>query len=147
MTESIVFLTDPHITGLAYAEHNVRPEGVEAKGDCVTRAIVMATGLDYQEVWDELTRRKKGPSNKRGTASSGMPHDISREYLNELGWTYVSFHHGEKFTYENLPEECIVDLPGHYTYVKRGIVYDAYDCRGKRRRKLEGYYVPTSSIK
>jgi hypothetical protein len=146
MTESIVFLTDPHISGLAYAEHNVRPEGVKAKGDCVTRAIVMATGLDYQEVWDELTRRKQGPGNKRGTASSGMPHVVSCEYLKELGWTYVSFDQGEKFTYENLPEECIVNLPGHYTYVKRGIVYDTYDCRGKRRRKLEGYYVPTSSI-
>jgi hypothetical protein len=147
MTESIVFLTDPHITGLAYAEHNVRPEGVEAKGDCVTRAIVMATGMDYHEVLDELTKRKNGPGNKRGSASSGVEHMDAHRYLRELGWTYVSCPKGVKFTYENLPEECIVDLPGHYTYVKRGIVYDAYDCRGKRRRKLEGYYVPTSSNK
>lgn len=139
--------SDPHHTGLVWVEHDVRPDGLTRCGDCVTRSIVMATGLDYEWVWESLTElktKKKGQTvnKKRGTASTGVPHYISRNYLKSLGWKYIDCKDGEKFVKDNLPDVCIADLPGHYVFVKNGVVYDTYDSRGKRKRKLEGYYVP-----
>ena len=132
-----------HHTGLLYVEHNVRPdEDTARRGDCVTRSIVMATGMDYDEVWSHFTKQKRSKGNKRGTASNGVEHVVAKRFLQSLGWRYNPCPLDTKFVLGNLPAECIVNIPGHYTYVKNGIVYDTYDCRGKRKRKLEGYYTP-----
>jgi hypothetical protein len=132
-----------HHTGLHWVEHNVRPEDkVGMYGDCVTRSIVMATGEEYETVWNALTEQKQGISKrKRGTADTGVNHFSAWKYIRTLGWKYVECPTGTKFTYDSLPSECIASIPGHYVYVKNGIVYDTYDCRGKRKRKLEGYYI------
>ena len=129
-----------HHTGLHYVEHDVRPEGKDRAGDCVTRAIVMATDADYDDVWEYFTNLKKSKGNKRGTADTGVNHIDAKRYLLLHGFRYTSCPSGTKFIAANLPAECIVNLPGHYTYVKNGVVYDTYDCRGKRKRRLEGYF-------
>lgn len=129
-----------HHTGLHYVEHDVRPEGKTKAGDCVTRSIVMATDLSYEEVWGYFTQHEKQSGNKRGTADSGVDHRVAKTYLLRLGWRYTECPSGTKFIAANLPAECIVNIPGHYAYVKNGIVYDTYDCRGKRKRRLDGYY-------
>ena len=102
----------------------------------------MATGLDYEEVWSHFTKQKRTSGNKRGTASTGVDHGQARRYLESLGWKYVPCGVNTKFILESLPPECIANIPGHYTYVKNEIVYDTYDCRGKRKRRLEGFYTP-----
>ena len=39
----------------------------------------------------------------------------------------------------NLPERCIAHVPQHWVAVKDGAIWDTYDSRGKRPRKLRGY--------
>jgi hypothetical protein len=65
-------------------------------GDCVVRAIAIATGMDYQEVYDELARRveaspkaitRKG--RKLVSARNGVPIAIIRRYMDEIGFEWV----------------------------------------------------------
>ena len=139
-------MSHTHHTGLQFVEHNARPnECTDCIGDCVTRSIVIATDLSYYTVWQYFTDHKRDNGNKRGTANNGVQHSTAKKYLQSLGWTYTVCPPNTKFIADNLPPECIVNIPGHYTYVKNGIVYDTYDCRGKRKRRLEGYYTPPTA--
>jgi hypothetical protein len=63
-------------------------------GDCVTRAIAIATGKPYAEVYDALNelaklerkgKRKRGVSNAR----TGVYKGTKRKYLESLGWRWV----------------------------------------------------------
>lgn len=49
-------------------------------GDCVSRAIAIATGLAYRDVYDTLKERY-GTSPR-----NGVPNSIYSPYLRELGW-------------------------------------------------------------
>jgi hypothetical protein len=63
-------------------------------GDCVTRAIAIATGKPYQEVYDALksltkveriTKRRTKHSNVR----LGVRKDTYRKYLTSIGWVFT----------------------------------------------------------
>src|SRR5262249_3654892 len=63
-------------------------------GDCVTRAIAIATGRPYRAVYDAINdvasgerrgRRKRGVSSAR----SGVYKGTKRKYLESLGWEWV----------------------------------------------------------
>ena len=64
-------------------------------GDCVARAVSIATGLAYKEVYDALNalgrteRRLKKRRGKRSSARTGVFKATSRRYLQSLGlvWT------------------------------------------------------------
>lgn len=65
-----------------------------ATGDCVTRAIAIATGKPYQEVYDlvnavskasEQRRRRKG----RSSARTGVYKGAIQAILAQLGWRWV----------------------------------------------------------
>ena len=75
--------------GRAAAGHSGRA------GDCVARAIAIATGKPYQEVFDALDslafqerigRRKK----KRSNSDSGVFRSTYQRYLDSLGWQWTS---------------------------------------------------------
>ena len=40
----------------------------------------------------------------------------------------------------NFPDNCIAELATHYVAIKNGAILDSWDCRGKRPRKLIGYW-------
>lgn len=120
-------------------------------GDCVTRAIAIATGLPYQQVYDALnhlgqqeriTKRKKGRSNAR----TGVYKPTKRQYLESLGWTWVpcmGIGTGCKvhLTEEELPKgRIIVGLSKHSAAVIDGVLHDTHDCSREGTRCVYGYF-------
>lgn len=107
-------------------------------GDCVVRAIVIATEKPYQEVYDAINvaaqserrgKRKRGKS----TARNGVYKGTYRKYLATLGWKFtptmsigsgckVHLHDGE------LPSgRLIVVVSKHLTAVIDGVIHDTFD--------------------
>jgi hypothetical protein len=62
-------------------------------GDCVCRAIAIATEKPYQEVYDQLNATKDGMRQTRGVRGSssrtGMARRVYERYLASLGWRFV----------------------------------------------------------
>ena len=119
--------------------------------DCVTRAIAIATGKSYQEVYDRLNElakterssvRRKGKSNAR----TGVHRVTYDKYLVELGWVWtptmligsgckVHLKDGE------LPNgRLIVSLSKHNVAVIDGVIHDTYDPSRGGTRCVYGYW-------
>jgi hypothetical protein len=112
-------------------------------GDCVTRAIAIATGKPYQEVYDALNelaklerrgKRKKGISNAR----TGVYKNTRKRYLESLGWRWVSCMaigsgcQVHLVASELPPGRLVVGLSRHSAAVIDGVLHDTYDHSGKR---------------
>lgn len=114
----------------------------ENVGDCVTRAIVNATGKDYKEVYDRLKELEKtlkvGKHEKKGSVRDGTRLKVAKYYIEkELGWIHHSTMKYQQGVSMHLTEEeipmgnLIVDLSHHLTNVKDKVLYDTYDCSKK----------------
>ena len=125
----------------------------ERVGDCVTRAISIATGLDYKDVYDEINRRckidtvpKRAKTKSQG-ARSGVYRKTYDRYLKDLGWKWVpcmGIGTGCKVHLKKseLPSGTIIcRLSRHLTAVIDGVVNDTYDCTREGTRCVYGYYV------
>ena len=118
-------------------------------GDCVVRAIAIATGTPYQEVYDALFALNK---TQRGKLRGASPRDggtktaTIRKYLSSLGWEFVpTMDFGSGCTVhlksEELPQgTLIVRLSKHLAAVKDGVLHDTYDCSRGGTRCVYGYY-------
>jgi hypothetical protein len=65
--------------------------------DCVTRAIAIATGKSYQEVYNALNRLSASDGmnkSKRWRSNSriGIYRTTYRRYLEALGWRWTTMH-------------------------------------------------------
>ena len=124
----------------------------EKVGDCVTRAIANATGIDYKEVYDALnqiakserkTKRKRSTSNSR----NGVYKDTFKKYLESKGYKFtpcMTIGSGCKvhLKSDELPKgTLIVSVSKHLTCVKDGVIYDTYDCSREGTRCVYGYWV------
>lgn len=71
-------------------------------GDCATRAITIATGLPYRQVYDDLHQRQRDwmaarrrpPKTRSGRTASTSPRDgvfrpVYDGYLTDLGWVWT----------------------------------------------------------
>jgi hypothetical protein len=82
---------------MRYEQHDGGRVAAGFKGDtrdCVTRAITIATGLDYREVYDLVNAhgKKERRSKKRGSKSSartGVHKPTVRRIMKELGWEWT----------------------------------------------------------
>ena len=120
-------------------------------GDCVTRAIAIATGKPYQEVYDAInehaTRERHG-SRKRGisNARTGVYKQTIRRYMESIGWTWhptMQIGSGCKvhLKSEELPAgRLVVSLSKHSAAVIDGTLHDIYDCTRDGTRCVYGYY-------
>lgn len=109
-------------------------------GDCVVRAVAIATGKPYQEVYDALskgvrTQRMGKRKTRKSSARDGVTVQRKwfKDYMTELGWAWtptmhigsgckVHLHDGE------LPMgRLIVSVSRHYTTVINGVVHDTFD--------------------
>ena len=72
-------------------------------GDCATRAIAIATGMDYKEVYKRLGKIA-GKSVR-----NGRPKDADRKLMKELGWTWHPTMASDQGCRVHLSAE---DLPG-----------------------------------
>lgn len=120
-------------------------------GDCVTRAISIATGKPYQEVYDAINeasqserrgKRKRGISNAR----TGVYKQTIRKYLKSLGWKWIptmAIGSGCKvhLRAEELPSgRLIINVSKHTVAVIDGVLHDTYDSSRAGMRCVYGYY-------
>lgn len=125
----------------------------EGVGDCVTRAITIATGKDYKEVYDEIKRRSKLETNtqlkhhrgaKRSSARNGVFKETWKDYLKDLGWKQHSTCEFGKGVSCHLVEDelpmgtLIVQVSKHLVCVKDRVIYDTYNSSEKKYLDDEG---------
>lgn len=127
-------------------------------GDCVTRAIAIATGYPYRNVYDNLKHLNKKYMNAhrcrtakhlaRGNTSprNGVNKKIYRPYLLDNGFIWESYmgigtgcqiHMRE----DELPSGIlIVRVSRHLACVIDGVLYDTHDCTRNGTRCVYGAY-------
>ena len=122
-------------------------------GDCVCRAISIATGKPYSEVYGELNeearRERRGRRKGRGARSSArtVAHKATTaRYLAALGWKWVptmGIGTGCRvhLRADELPGgRLIVSLSRHLAAVIDGAVYDTEDPTRGGGRCVYGYW-------
>ena len=120
-------------------------------GDCVTRAISIATGKPYQEVYDSInqfSRSEKIGKRKRGISNSrtGVYKPTIKKYMKDLGWQWTpTMFIGsgcEVHLKDNeLPKgRLVVNVSKHSVAVIDGVINDTFDCSRKGTRCVYGYY-------
>ena len=107
----------------------------ERVGDCVTRAIAIATGKDYKEVYDDINRLSKASKSKlRSSARNGVYKLIYRKYLSAIGWEWHSTCAVGRGVTMHLRDgeipngTLILRLAHHLVCVKDGVIHDTWDC-------------------
>jgi hypothetical protein len=119
-------------------------------GDCVTRAIAIATQKPYQEVYDalnKLSKVEKPIKGKNSLARTGVFRKTYENYLLENGWKWtpcMKIGQGCKvhLRKEELPiGRLIVSVSRHLTAVIDGVLYDNHDCSRDGSRCVYGYYM------
>ena len=145
-------------------EFNFNDGGREAAGkkgstgDCVTRAVAIASGLSYLEVYNRLAegnakQRITKRSNKRKagvkTASKGISvrRKWYKDYMKELDFEWVptmlvgsgcKVHLDE----DELPKgRLICHVSRHSCAVIDGVLNDTYDCSRMGTRCVYGYWI------
>jgi hypothetical protein len=132
-------------------------------GDCVTRAIAIATGIPYREVYsainemaqDERGRFRfrrgahRGERGKQSSARAGVYRMTQDKYLLSLGWKWtptMTIGSGCKVHLradELPPGRLVVKLSRHSVAVVDGVVHDTYDCTRGGARCVYGYWTVT----
>lgn len=121
-------------------------------GDCATRAVAIASGLPYREVYDAINRlsrrertgtRKKTVSNARLGVHRVTMHNL---LVGELGavWT-PTMAIGSGCTVhvradELPPSRLVLSLSKHYAAVVDGVLRDNHDCSRQGTRCVYGYW-------
>ena len=130
----------------------------EHRGDCVPRAISIATGLPYKKVYDELNKRTQewwlNSSTKetrhrkpdRYKVHFGTYKKVYKPYLEELGWTWIptmGIGTGCKVHLKasELPKGRIIcKLSRHLVAVIDGVMNDIYNSSRDGNRCVYGYF-------
>jgi hypothetical protein len=119
-------------------------------GDCVVRAIAIATQSPYQEVYDAIKNLVRADSSRkawtRSSARNGVPRAIYEQYLKMMGWVWVpTMRIGSgcrvHLKARELPRgRIIVRLSRHLCAVVDGTIHDIYNPDRKGRRCVYGYF-------
>jgi hypothetical protein len=128
-------------------------------GDCVCRALAIATQRPYGEVHEELfTEIGWSPGSRGRRDEDGLicpradnERELLRQYLTNRGWLWtptmrigsgckVHLRAGE------LPSgRLIVSVSRHLTAVIDGVIHDTYDCSRGGARCVYGYWTSRSA--
>ena len=120
-------------------------------GDCVCRAIAIATEMPYKEVYDlinETANSERASKRKRGKSSArtGVYIGTIRKVMERLGWKWhPTMAIGKGCTVhlrkDELPSgRLVVSVSRHEVAVIDGVVHDTYDCTRDGSRCVYGYY-------
>jgi len=113
-------------------------------GDCVCRAIAIATGKPYDEVYRDLAQANKAAGGK-ASARNGLKRKVYEKYLNDLGWTWHAApkFEGRKARHSDMPNGIvIVRMARHVACVIDGVVHDTWD---SRQKMVYGYWARAQS--
>lgn len=118
-------------------------------GDCVVRAVAIATGKPYQEVYDsmnELASNTRGKRARGSNSRTGVSRIIYQRYLEKLGWEWVPTMkvgagcrvHLRK---SELPSGTIIArVSKHLCTVIDGVIHDTHDPGRDGTRCVYGYF-------
>lgn len=117
-------------------------------GDCVTRALTIATGRPYGEVYDELAAGMKALGKAR-SARNGVARKVYEPWLFDHGWLWSAHMSiGSGCTVHLADGEVPVGMPvvcrlsGHLAAVVGGVVRDTHDPTRGGTRCVYGWYEP-----
>lgn len=130
-------------------------------GDCVVRAITIATGLDYKYIYNTLTEYQKEyhlksrskyskklvAKGKHTTVREGVMRGVYEKYMIELGWKWIpTMKIGQGCTTHlkstELPKGNVVArISKHMVAVVDGVIHDTYDPSREETRCVYGYFV------
>lgn len=121
-------------------------------GDCAARAVAIATGLPYRNVYMNINawaRRERPRGNKeRSDARTGVWVATMHRYMDFLGWRWTATMHIGSGCQVHLRAD---ELPGgtliarvsrHYTTVIDGVIHDTHDPSRDGTRCVYGYWQP-----
>jgi len=123
-------------------------------GDCVARAVAIASGLPYSEVYAILAEgtgsQRAGKAGKR-SASARNGINVSRkwfkDYMTSIGFVWVptmGIGTGCKvhLNADELPKgRLIVSVSKHYTALIDGVINDLYNPDRGGKRCVYGYWI------
>lgn len=118
-------------------------------GDCVTRAIAIATDRPYREVYDALSEGMAAFGKPR-SARDGILRPVYDAYLAAAGWTWVpTMRVGQGCTVHLRADELpsgplVVRVSKHVCAVIDGVVHDDHDPTRDGTRCVYGYFAPSS---
>ena len=114
----------------------------KAQGDCACRAIAIATGRPYREIYDLINQVAGEP-----VARKKVKRKVYEKILKDLGWNWVStMKIGQgcrvHLCREELPTGIlIVSVSKHLTTVIDGVIHDIFDPSRNGTRCVYGFYV------
>jgi len=120
-------------------------------GDCVTRAIAIATELPYKEVYDAMNDLAKNAkitkrTPKKTSARTGMYRDDYQRFLESIGWEWIpTMKVGSgcqmRLNAKELPSgRLIAKVSKHLVAVIDGVVHDTEDPSRCGTRCVYGYF-------
>jgi hypothetical protein len=146
--EGLVTLTAP---AFVYDDGGREAAGFRGDaGDCATRAIAIATGAPYREVYDALAERQAAKGKPR-SARNGVARDVWKTYLLEHGWVWTpTMRIGSGCTVHLRADELpggvlIVQVTRHIVAVVDGVIHDTYDPSRDGTRCVYGYFARAAS--
>ena len=125
-------------------------------GDCVVRAIAVATQKPYREVYDAINAlavEERARRGRRSSARSGVGRTTYEGYLRALGWEWVpTMQVGSgcrvHLRREELPKgRLVVRLSRHLTAVIDGVIHDIYNPDRRGNRCVYGYFKPAQTLR
>ena len=129
------------------------PDTRARAGDCVVRAIAIATDKPYQQIYDLVNsaavhertgKRKHGISNAR----TGVYKVSIKRIMKQLGWVWTpTMQIGSGCTVhlradELPPGRLVVSVSKHLTAVIDAVIHDTHDCSRRGTRCVYGYWQP-----
>lgn len=114
-------------------------------GDCVCRAIAIATEKPYREIYDLINSMVK--DKKSESARKGVKIPTIRKVMDSLGWKWIpTMRVGQGCRVHLRPEELpkgrlVVSVSRHETAVIDGVIHDTFDPSRDGFRCVYGYYV------
>jgi hypothetical protein len=131
------------------------------KGDCVVRAIAIATGRPYGRVWHDVQAEcEESPLRDcKGHifgSDTGVRKEIYRPYLETLGWVWIATMSRGTGTYVHVDSAELPIFAGplilrtsrHLTVMDvHGQLQDTHDCSRGGTRAVYGVYVHRSKAR
>jgi len=109
-------------------------------GDCVVRALTLATNLNYTLVWHQLcdiaklTGRYPNEKEtyelflaKHGWIKQRTPRDKNKKLISLNKWDFK--------------KQAVITFSSHLVYINKKTVFDTWDCR---HQKIRNYYIQKS---
>jgi hypothetical protein len=112
-----------------------------AQGDCVIRAIAIATNQDYLQVQKDIKKIiRKEKSQYKSNIDVGLFRHTYDKYFKEIGWNwYFTANTMRVNDFEHIEGTFILSLPNHFVACQNGILFDTFDS-SKNNPMVYGFF-------